>query len=283
MFTTVLIQPLTNGLILFYRLLGGNIGLAIIAFSLLLRIILNPLTKPYLESMKKMKEIAPNTERLKRKHKDDRVKFAQAQAELYRQRGINPGAGCVPYLLQIIILIAFFNVFTRTLTPDGDPTLRFNELLYPSLKFSEGETINTKFFYLDITKPDVIKIPMIPFSLPGQTILLAAIVQFISAKITAPYEEAQEKLAKKTPKAADDIQVAMQKSMIFTFPIITLLIGMKFPSGLAIYWLMFSLIQAYQQYKAQGWGGLTPWIKKLGLINSGNTRAQKVHKDPKNI
>ena len=261
---TLLIQPLANGMILFYKVLGGNMGLAIVGFSLFLRFILNPLTKPYMESMKRMKDIAPHIAKLKQRHTGDKVKFAQAQAELYKQKGINPGAGCIPYLLQIVVLIAFFSVFTRTLS-QGDPTASFNNLLYPPLKFSEGESINTRFFYLNITKPDVIKLESIPFPLPGPLLILAALVQFVSAKITAPYEKAQQKVVKKTPEASDDISASMQRSMVFTFPLITLLIGIRFPSGLAIYWLMFSLTQAYQQYKAQGWGGLTPIVEKLKI------------------
>ncbi len=267
MFTTILIQPLANGLILFYKMLGGNMGLAIIGFSIFLRIILNPLTKPYLESMKKMKELAPQLEKLKKKHKGDQVKLAQAQAELYRQKGVNPGAGCLPYLLQIVVLIAFFNMFTRTIMPDGDPSARFNDLLYPFMKFEEGEVVNTRFLYLDVTKPDVFEISGIPFTLPGPLLILAALIQFISVKIAAPHEEAQEKVAEKTPAPVDDVQAAMQKSMVFTFPLITLIIGRNFVSGLAIYWLMFSLIQAYQQYRTYGWGGLTPFIKKIGIQN----------------
>ncbi|MFV1917088.1 MAG: YidC/Oxa1 family membrane protein insertase [Patescibacteria group bacterium] len=272
MFTTLLVQPLANGLILFYRLLGSDMGLAIIGFSVFLRLILNPLTRPYLESMKKMKEIAPNVEKLKKKHKGNKVKFTQAQADLYKQKGINPGAGCVPYIIQIVILIAFFNVFTKTLSADGDPTTLFNELLYPFLQFGEGQVINTWFLYLDVAVPDTIGIPGLPFGLPGPILILAAAVQFLSAKITAPYERVQEAVAEKTPGAADDITSAMQKSMVFTFPLFTLIIGLNFPSGLALYWLMFSLIQAYQQYRTQGWGGLTPWIERLGLIKFGETK-----------
>ncbi len=270
MFTTILIQPLANSLILFYKVLLSNMGLAIIGFSIFLRFALNPLTKPYMESMKKMKDVAPQLDKLKKKHKGDAVKLAQAQSELYRQRGIKPGAGCIPYLLQIVVLIAFFNVFTRTLTPGGDPTQRFNDLLYPVLKFNAGEFINTKFLYLDVTKPDVFNVAGIPFSLPGPILLVAALIQFVSVKISAPYQKIQEKVAEKTPQASDDIQAAMQKSMVFTFPLITLVIGRNFPSGLAIYWFMFSLIQSYQQYKTYGWGGLTPIIQKMGLLKSAS-------------
>lgn len=267
-FTTLLIQPLANGLIVAYRLLGENMGLAILGFGLFLRVILNPLTKPYMESMKKMKNFAPQLEKLKRKHKGDKVKLAQAQSEFYKQKGISPGAGCLPYLLQIVVLIAFFNVFSRVLTPNGDIVARFNELLYEPLKFGAQEIINTKFLYLDVTKPDVINIPSLPFPLPGPVLILAALVQFLSAKIMAPYVKAEEKAAKKTKEKSDDIQVAMQQSMIYTFPLMTIVIGLRFASGLALYWLLFSVYQAIQQYNSQGWGGLTPWIEKIGLLQS---------------
>src|SRR3972149_9358695 len=265
-FTTLLIEPLTNGLILFYKALGGNMGLAIIGFSLFLRVLLNPLTKPYMDSMKRMKELAPRIEKLKAKHKDDKAGFTSAQAELYKQEKFNPGAGCLPYILQIVVLIAFFNVFTRTLSPDGGIAGRFNELLYEPLKFASGAVVNTKFLYFDITKPDAFPVAGLPFSLPGPVLILAALFQFFSAKMMAPYVSEEEKLAKKTKEGADDISVSMQKSTIYTFPLLTVIFGLKFPSGLALYWFLFSLTQAYQQYRTSGWGGLTPWLIKLGLL-----------------
>ena len=78
----------------------------------------------------------------------------------------------------------------------------------------------------------------------------------------------EEKIAMKTKQSSDDFQVAMQQSMVYTFPLMTLFIGLRFPSGLAIYWLIFSLLQAQQQYTSQGWGGLTPFIKRVGLLKS---------------
>jgi len=269
-FTTLLIQPLANGLILFYRLLGSNMGLAIIGFSLFLRVVLNPLTKPYMKSMKRMRDLAPQLEKLKARHKGDKKGMALAQADLYKQEKINPGAGCLPYLLQIIVLIAFFNVFTRTLVPTGDVAAKFNEILYTPLKFAQEEVVNTKFLYLDITHPDVFKVSGVPFSLPGPLLILAALVQLISAKMMAPYVEVEKQIAKKTKGETDDIQTTMQQSMIYTFPLFTIIFGLKFSSGLALYWFLFSLYQAYQQYRTSGWGGATPWIKKLGLLKSAS-------------
>jgi membrane protein insertase Oxa1/YidC/SpoIIIJ len=73
----------------------------------------------------------------------------------------------------------------------------------------------------------------------------------------------EEKIAKKTSSETDDALVASQKYMIILLPIVTLLVGVNFAAGLALYWLVFSLMQTLQQYQVLGWGGLTPWIKLL--------------------
>ncbi len=267
-FTTLLIQPLTNGLIFFYNMLWQNMGLAIIGFSLFLRFATNPLTKPYMASMKKIKEVEPQIKKLKLKYKGDQKGMMAAQTELYKQRGINPSAGCLPYILNIVIMIALFNVFTHVLSQNGDAMLKLNEILYTPLKFSENASLNTGFLYLDIRKPDIFNFNGIPFPIPGPFILLAGILQFLSAKMMAPFVKEEEKMAKKTKGEADDMAVAMQSSMIYTFPLMTIFFGIKFPSGLALYWLLFSIFQMYQQYKSTGWGGLTPLINKLGLVKS---------------
>ena len=218
MFETLLIKPLANGLILFYKILGENLGIAIIGFSLFLRFVLNPLTKPYMKSMQKMKELAPQLEKFKKKFKNDKVKLAQAQAEFYKQNKINPSSGCLPYLLQIVILIAFFNVFTQTLTPDGNPTERFNKLLYEPLMFSQEYEINTRFLYLDVTKPDVFHFSFIPFKLPGPILILAALIQFLSSKLMMPAVKEGSKIAQKTNRdqPASPIGLAVQLGKVAT-------------------------------------------------------------------
>jgi YidC/Oxa1 family membrane protein insertase len=241
-------------------------GLAIIGFSLFLRYITNPLTKPYMNSMKKIKEIEPLVAKLKKKYANDPKKLMQAQTELYRQKKINPGSGCLPYLLQIVILIALFNVFTQVLSQNGDTLTKLNQMLYAPLKFSENSTLNTSFLYLDVRKPDIFKFANIPFPIPGPLLILAGLLQFFSAKMMAPVVRAEQKIAKKTMGEADDIAASMQSSMIYMFPVMTIIFGVNFPSGLALYWLLFSVFQIYQQYKTSGWGGLTPLIQKLGLL-----------------
>lgn len=262
-FNVLLTQPLINGLILFYDLFGQNLGLAVLTFSTFLIFIMKPLTKPYMESMKKIKQFEPQIAKLKKKYGNDKVKFSQAQAELYKQNKINPTAGCLPYILQFAILIALFRVFTTTLSTDGNAMVKINELLYPALKFSQEQTLNTKFLYLDVSKPDTFQVSGIPFALPGLFLVLAAVAQFLSVKITAPYIATEKKIAKKTKTETDDMQVAMSQSMTYTLPLMTLFFGLKFPSGLALYWLVFSLVNVWQQVSMSGWGSLTPAVNLL--------------------
>lgn len=244
-------------------------GFAILGFGLFLRFILNPLTKPYMNSMKKMKQYEKELASLKERHKGDKQKLMAAQADFYKEKGINPGAGCLPYLLQIVVLIAFFNVFTKVLGASMDAAT-LNPTLYEPLKFSQGEILNTKFLYLNLTTPDAYKVSFLPVSVPGPLLIFAALLQFVSAKMAAPYVALEKKVAKKTVAPTDDIQVAMQGSMVYMFPLMTIIFGLSFPSALALYWLLFSVFQAWQQYKSSGWGGLTPFISKLGLLKSEN-------------
>jgi len=188
--------------------------------------------------------------------------------ELYKQTGINPSAGCLPYILQIVILIALFNVFTQVLSQNGDTISKLNSMLYAPLKFTETSTLNTRFLYMDVRFPDVFNVSGVPFPIPGPILILAGLLQFFSAKMTQPLIKKEEKIVKDTKGGADDMAVAMQSSMIYTFPAMTILFGIKFPSGLALYWLLFSVFQMYQQFKSSGWGGLTPFAKRLGLVQS---------------
>lgn len=259
---------LLNGLILFYKLLGGNLGVAIIVFSLVLVFSMRPLTKPYMESMKKIKAMEPQLAKLRKKFGKDKMKMSQAQAELYKQNKINPMAGCLPYILQFVILIALFGVFTTTFPKNvniNTITADLNGSLLAPLKFSQGQTLNTKFLYLDISQPDKLNrlIPGIPDFIPGIFVILATLGQFLSVKIMAPHLSEEEKIAKKSKGKGDDMQAAMQSSMTYMLPLMTLYFGLQFQSGLALYWLVFSIVNVWQQVNMSGWGSLTPHVNLL--------------------
>jgi YidC/Oxa1 family membrane protein insertase len=250
----LLYYPLINALILFYKILGQNLGLAIIGLTLVIRGALTPLTSPSMKIAQRMKELSPELEKLKKKHKKDKQAFAQAQLKLYQAHGINPAAGCLPQIIQIIILIALFQAFNQVLGANGEVVDKLNEVLYPFLQFAQKESINTRFLYLDLSQPDFISLPFkinfLSFSfnkLPGLFLLLAAVTQFFSSKLMMPAAKKAEEKAEKTPRPEDDVAAAMQTQMLYLMPLMTLLIGFKFPSGLVLYWFTFSLFMLIQQ------------------------------------
>jgi YidC/Oxa1 family membrane protein insertase len=267
-FDIILKQPLANGLILFYNIFGHNLGIATILFSSSLFLITRPLNKPQMESMKKIKEVQPLVDKLKAKYGNDKMGFSKAQAELYKQKGINPGAGCIFQILQLVILITFYQVFATSLSNNANSIIKLNNLLYQPLKIASETTLNTNFWYLNISKPDLFHIPGVPFGLPGLFLILATISQFLSIKITAPFVEEEKKVVKATKSETDNMQLAMTSSMMYTVPLMTLYFGYTFPSGLALYWLVFSIGTVWQQVSTNGWGGLTPFIRRIGLLQS---------------
>ena len=117
-----------------------------------------------------------------------------------------------------------------------------------------------------MTKPDIFRLPGVPFPLPGVFLILSALIQFLSAKMMAPVISKEKKEALKTSSETDDAMIAAQEQMLYMFPIMTVVFGYQFQSGLVIYWLIFSAISMYQQYQIIGWGGLKPWLYKLNLV-----------------
>ena len=258
----LLYQPLVNALIFLYQFFN-NFGLSIIVLTLGIRLLLHPLTRSSMKATTRMRELSPELEKLKKKYGKDKQAYAKAQMDLYKQHGANPAAGCLPQIVQIIVLIALYQAFIQVLRVDGDVIQKLNEVLYPSLQLPAETVINTQFLYLDLGKPDVFSISGIPIPLPGFFLIAAAVAQFISSKMMTPALTAAQKEAAKTPGKADDMATSMQSQMTYLFPLMTILIGYSFPSGLILYWLTFSVLMVVQQYFIGGWGGLEPWLRKL--------------------
>lgn len=261
-----LYHPLLNLLIWFYKL-TGNFGWAVILLTVGLRAIMTPMVWNSMKAMKKQQELAPELAKLKEKFKDDKQGLMTAQAELYKQHGLNPAAGCLPQILQIVVLIALFNSFNLVLnTSAGELVAKINPLLYSFNKLAENAQVSTWFYGFNLIKPDLMHIPGLSFGLPGILVLGSALVQFLSSKMMMPVVSAEMKLAKKTEDKTDDIMASSQEQMLYMFPIMTVIFGYQFPAGLVLYWLVFSLASMVQQYFATGWGGLSPWIKRIGLL-----------------
>lgn len=262
---SLLYHPLVNGLIFLYQH-TGNLGLAIIVFTVVLRVIMTPLVIPGLKMSKKMAELAPELAKLKAQHKDDKTALVMAQSQLYKQHGASPTAGCLPQIIQLVVLIALFNALNLVIKHQDNPTQALNPILYSGNKLESDVKISPNFLYLNLAKPDVFNIPNFPIPIPGLFLVLSAVSQLLSAKMMSPTITAEKKLAEKTEAQSDDAMVAAQKQMLYLFPLMTIIVGFNFPSGLVLYWLVFSVVSMIQQYLITGWGGLTPWLKKFNLV-----------------
>ncbi len=250
----LLVNPIFNVLVIFYGITGGNMGIAIILLTLVIRLLLIPVVLPSMKSMQKQRELQPELEKIKNKYKYDKQKQAEEQMKLFKKHGLNPASGCLNQILMIIVLIALYNVITKFSFASDINSI--NEVLYfAKLKFAEGTTLNTKFLYMDLTKPD-------PYYLIP---VLGGVFQFFASKMMQPYVEKGEEAAKKTPDKSDDLAYNMQEQMLYLMPLMTVMIGLKLPAGAALYILTTTIFSVVQQYFLSGLGGLKPLLAKLNL------------------
>jgi YidC/Oxa1 family membrane protein insertase len=210
-----------------------------------------------MKTMKKQRDLKPEIDKLKKKYKKDQKALAKKQMELFKQHGINPASGCLTQIVMIIVLIALFSVI-RMFTLNGDVNLN-DRIFLDSIKLTQDQVINTKFLYLDLSKPDNLYIMA----------LLSGALQFLVSKMMMP-EEKEMKQAKKAAKATepkmDDMAVMMQKQSMYMMPLMNVFIGITLPSGLMLYIITQTIFTIVLNYFTIGWGGLTPWLRKAGLL-----------------
>lgn len=237
MWNTFLVEPILNLLIAFYKGLFSNLGLAILGMTAFIRLVLYPLTVPALKMAEKQKRMQPKLNELKEKYKDDKERLTQEQLKLMKEAGINPALGCLPQIVQLIILIALYQVFIKVLHANGAEITNLNNLLYfDFLKLPTDAVIGTKFLYLDLTKPDPY------YVLP----ILSGVAQWAMTRIGRP---AVTPTGEKVEKGkSDDIMQNMQSQMGIIFPLMTVFIGLKLQSGLTLYWFVSVLLSVVQQW-----------------------------------
>ncbi len=245
-FITDIFQNLLNFLVS----TTGSLGFAIITFTFLIRSALLPITLPSLRSTKKMQKLQPEIKKLQKKHGKDKQALQQAQMELYKKYNINPLAGCIPQLAQLAVLILLYRTLLDFL---NDPNL----------------LISTQFYWLDLSIPDT------KYILP----VLAMITQFFLSLMIAPGAEKRDivpnnskskKIQKENEKEEDMAGMAqsMQQQMMFIMPLMTGFIALRFPSGLALYWVATTLFSIGQQWYISGPGGLVTYTQRAKLFIS---------------
>lgn len=251
LYQNILVGPIFNLLVVLYHI-TNNMGVSIILLTLLIRLILVPVVIPSLKNMKKQRDLQPLLEKLKKKYSHDKKILAEKQMELFKEHGINPASGCLNQILMIMVLIALYSVIRKFSTALSIEDI--NQLVYlDSMRFASLDAINTKFLYLDLAKPD-------PYLILA---LISGFFQLIVSKMTAPYAKAGEKAAKKTPDKADDLAYNVQSQMLYTMPIMNVIIGARLPAGVVLYLVTTSVFSVAQTYFVSGLGGLRSWIEVL--------------------
>ena len=265
-FNTLLVIPIINLLVVVYKGLvlihiPFAFGFSIIILTVLVRLVLSPLTAAQLKSAKKMQEINPHLQKLKEKHKGDAKTLQTEQAKLYKEFGINPLAGCLPLLIQLPFTIGFYQVLNKVVKLDPHTVVsEINSMVYShSLRISQAWDPN--FFGLSLsTTPShlISKGVFLILLLP----VITGLLQFLQSKMMFPAAVKTEKGKKE--KKNDDFASAFQSQSTFIFPVMIAVLSYGFPIGLSLYWNTFTIFGIIQQYKIQGWGGLAPYIEKYG-------------------
>jgi len=229
LFNAIIYQPIFNLFVGLY-LLVPDMGAVILLVTLIIKIVLYPLTKKSIKAQKELSELQPKLEAIKKTHKGDQQAIAQETMKIYKEHKVNPFGSCLPLLVQLPIFLALYWVFQAGLTSNNF------DLLYPFIK--NPGTLNTMTLgFLDLAKPNVI------------LAVLAGLTQFWQAKMM---------LTKRPPKAAgeggkdEDMATMMNKQMLYFMPALTVFIGMSFPGGLALYWIFSTLFTIAQQYLVFG-------------------------------
>jgi len=233
-----LTAPFTTALLLLYQLLGQNIILTIVMFTILVRLLTYPLTYQQLKSAKVMQEIQPKMKKLQEKYKGNREQLAQEQMKLYQEHGVNPLAGCLPLLIQFPILIGLYAAIYRALAASPLQILDlYHRILIPGL--SPLVPMQNKFLWLNLAAPDPI------FLLP----VLVVATTWLQQKLMTPPA---------TSGDPNDPSAAMSRNMQIMMPLMIGWFSLQFASGLSIYWVVGN-IMSVAQYAAMGrvnWGNL---------------------------
>ncbi|MBN1202728.1 MAG: membrane protein insertase YidC [Anaerolineae bacterium] len=230
----IIINPFITILLFLYQVLGGNVVLAIVVFTILVRLAVFPLTLKQQRSTKAMQELQPELKKIQEKYKNDRERATQAQWELYRQYGVNPMAGCLPLLIQFPILIGLYRAIVATLAATPLQLLDLSGRLWmPDL--SGVVPLNNKFLWLNLAVPDPL------YVLP----VLVVVTTWLQQKLLMPSTPTN------SGDKSTDQATAMTRQMTTIMPLMFGVFALSFASGLSIYFIASNLI-GIGQYAMMG-------------------------------
>lgn len=296
-FSAIFYEPIFNILIVFYRLLGDNLALALIAIAFVSRLVTIPITNRQIKSAEKSREFQDKYNKLKKKFGKNKEKLAQESAKLQAEYLPGQLGGCLPMIFQFVMFYYIFRVLQTLLDPERG-VQAFNEVAYSFIdKFPEGSTVNELFLgdliNLGIAPSEVIS--NIGEAWPYILLVGAVIVaQFFSTKVLSGLsgmgsdkeKEEKEKSKKKKksnePEEPDmsEIMQSTSKQMIYFLPLVIGFISFNAPAGLTLYWTVqsgFVIIQRSITKREE----IIKWIKTKLNKNQGSEDGEVVKSDKK--
>ncbi|MEI6144048.1 MAG: YidC/Oxa1 family membrane protein insertase [Candidatus Berkelbacteria bacterium] len=220
-FTTILFIPIYNMLMYLVAVIPGHqVALAIIALTVIIRLILLPSSIKASKSTIEMQKIQPLLNAVRAKYKGDQLKMSQEMQRLFKEHKVSPYGSCLPLIVQMVVLVVFYRVILI-----GFSAGHFN-LLYSFIP--KPSEINLAFFGIDVSKPDLWVLP-----------ILAGALQFVQTKMMPQPPQS---------KGSNDPAAMMNKQIIYFLPLITIFIGRALPAGLALYWVLTSVVMIFQQW-----------------------------------
>ncbi len=253
MWDTLIINPMINTLLWIYSVIG-DFGIAIILFTILVRLVTYPLTVQQMRGATAMQDLQKSKkyQDIMKKYKDDKQKQQQEQMKLYQEMGINPLGSCLPTLIQFPIIIGLYQGIIRALAITPIQLIDLSKHIYPFIDAAKLIPLDNQFLWMDLSQPERLNVPFLSFGIP-----ILAIVVVVTTYL-------QSKLM--TPAAAPGEQGAqMTQAMNLYMPFLMGYLALTFASGLSLYFVASNLVTIIQ-YAAMGkldWKNLLPG-KRVG-------------------
>lgn len=272
-FNSILVWPILNVLIGIYKLFAiihipYTLGFSIIALTVLIRLILYPLTHSQLKASRKMQELSPHLSKLKDKHKGDAKTLQAETMRLYKEHGVNPAAGCLPLIIQIPVIWGLYSVLNHVVAIGAVNVISdINKVVYFDFLKLAGKW-DTYFFGIPLGQNPAKLFHLMPFIILVP--VLTAVFQFMQSKMmmVSPNKTTNEASDKKVSakegqeKKKDDFSSVFQSQSLYIFPLMIGFFSYNFPIGLSLYWNTFSVFGIIQQYQISGWGALADLWKR---------------------
>jgi len=244
-----------NSLLWIYNVVGQNFGVAIILFTILIKVLTWPLNGAQLKSAKAMQDLQNDKDwqAIQKKYAKDKEKLAQEQMRIYKEKGVSPFSSCLPTLIQLPVIFALYQSITRSLATTPLALLQLTRSIGSFLDVSALIPLNSKFLWMDLGLPEGVLIPglnisFLPNGIPTLAIIVA-ITTYIQTKLTTP------------PNTnPNDQSAAMSGMMSIYMPLMLGWFALTFASGLAVYFVVSNLL-GIVQYAMMGranWRNLLP-------------------------